>query len=291
MEDDCSGDAMAKPKSTRKSADKTTAKSSPKSAGRTAATPARRDSYGITWLAMFRFSDPSWFASRAATDLVVDTVAASPWWNEVDHLGKDAMPGRPRGSIEATRKVVAAGGRERWMLGRGSPGACVFTEQGEAWFKIDVMEAYLELGAGADGEVLARLGPAVLTGGIDAVLALRDAWKDRAHLQFARAFPVAEPDFEYPRVEPRRTASWTLSSVVDIADPTFEPYDDDETLFTESRAIARARPPRGVTRTVHDGVVVLRWADDPRDRAVVAAAAGRHEAWLVNVIPTEEVED
>jgi hypothetical protein len=291
MDDDCRGDTMAKPKSTRKSADKTAAKPGPKSADRTAARPARRERYGITWLAMYRFSDPAWFTSRAATDLVVDTVAASPWWNEVDHLGKHAMPGKPRGSVEATRKAVAAGGRECWMLGRGSPGACVFTEQGEAWFSIDVMEGYLEIGAGADNEVLARLGPAVLTGGIAAVLALRDAWQGRAHLQFAHAFPVAEPKFEYPRVEPRRTASWSLRSIVDIADPTFEPYDDDESMFTESRAIATARPPRGVTRTVHDGVVVLRWADDPRDRAAVAAAAGRHEAWLVNVIPTEEVEE
>lgn len=291
MADDCSGDTMARPKSTRKSAAGTAQKPGHRSADRTAAKSARRERYGITWLAMFRFSDPDWFARRAATDLVVDTVAASPWWNEVDHLGKDAMPGKPRGSVEAMRKAVAAAGRERWVLGRGSPGACVFTEQGEAWFKIDVMAGYLELGAGADGEVFARLGPAVLTGGIDAVVALRDAWKDRAHLQFASAFPVAEPSFEYPRVEPRRTASWTLRSIVDIVDPTFEPYDDDETLLAESRAIAKARAPRGVTRTVHDGVVVLRWTDDPRDRAAVAAAAGRHEAWLVNVIPTEPEED
>lgn len=291
MDADCSGDMMAKPKSTTKSAARTAAKPGPKSADRTAATPARRDRYGIYWLAAYRFADPRWYASRAAVDLMVDTVAASPWWNEVDHLGKDAMPGKPRGSVEATRRAVAAGGRECWVFGRGSPGACVFTEQGEAWFRIDVMEGYLEIGAGADNEVLARLGPAVLTGCIDAVLALRDAWKDRAHLQFARAFPVATPSFDYPRVEPRRTASWTLSSILDIADPTFEPYDDDESLFTESRAIARARPPRGVARTVHDGVVVLRWVDDPRDRAAVAAAAGRHEAWLVNVIPTEELED
>jgi hypothetical protein len=177
---DCSRDTMAKPKSTRKSADKTAAKPGPKAAGRTAAKPAQRERYGITWLAMYRFSDPSWFARRAATDLVVDTVAASPWWNEVDYLGKEAMPGKPRGSVETTRKAVAAGGRECWVLGRGSPGACVFTEQGEAWFRIDVMEGYLEIGAGADGEVFARLGPAVLTGCIDAVLALRDAWKGRA---------------------------------------------------------------------------------------------------------------
>jgi hypothetical protein len=282
---------MAKPKSTTKSAARTAAKPGQKSADRTAAKPARRERYGIYWLAMYRFSDPGWYASRAATDLVVDTVAASPWWNEVDHLGKDAMPGKPRGSVEATRRAVVAGGRGRWVLGRGSPAACVFTDQGEAWFKIDVMEGYLEIGAGADNDVLARLGPAVLTGCIDAVLALRDAWKGRAHLQFSHAFPVATPSFEYPRVEPRRTSSWTLSSILDIADPTFEPYDDDEALLTESRAIAKARPPRGVTRTVHDGVVVLRWVDDPRDRAAVAAAAGRHEAWLVNVIPTEEVED
>ena len=68
MDDDCRGDTMAKPKSTRKSADKTAAKPGPKSADRTAARPARRERYGITWLAMYRFSDPAWFTSRAATE-------------------------------------------------------------------------------------------------------------------------------------------------------------------------------------------------------------------------------
>ena len=100
---------------------------------------------------------------------------------------------------------------------------------------------------------------------IDALIVLRDRWRGQAALVTAYAEPFAAVPLVYPRVRPPRHADRPVAAIiVDVVDPTFEPVEAvDVARLEQAKAIAAASVPPGVERREHDGLVALRWVDDP----------------------------
>jgi hypothetical protein len=224
------------------------------------------------------------------TDRVVDAVAKTIWWPRLDVVGVSSMPGRPRGTIADVKDLVAKTGHgckgsTRITLAEGGANAALALEAA-SWFAIDVMPSYLQLGAETTGEALREMGSASLSDVIALSLQLNTEWKDLAHFQSGVAFPTGEFARKYPRVQPRRTADRPLHAIVDILDPTYEAYDGKDWHIPQTRAVAAAAAPTDMARSEHDGVVVMRWIEDPSDPEATMAAARRHELWMSGVIET-----
>jgi hypothetical protein len=248
------------------------------------------ESFGICWTIWFRFAQDRWVDDRTMTDRVVDAVAQTAWWPRMSVVGVASMPGRRRGSIDNVKDLIAkvghgCKGSTRITLAEGDANAAQGLDTA-SWFAIDVMPSYLQLGAEASGEALRELGSASLSDVIALSLELNREWKDRAHFQSGVAFPTGEFARKYPPVLPRHTADRPLHAVVDVLDPTFEAYDGKDWQIAQTRVVAAATPPSDVSRSEHDGVIVMRWIDDPRDPEATMTAARHHETWMRGVIET-----
>lgn len=252
--------------------------------------PSESASFAINWLIWFRFADERWVDDRTMTDRVVDAVAQTAWWPRMSVVGVSSMPGKRLGTVKDAKDLVAkvghgCQGSTRITMAEGDAKAALGLDAA-SWFAINVMPGYLQLGAEATGEALRELGAAALSDVIALAIELNRTWTDRAHFQSGVAFPTGEFARKYPPVLPRHTADRPLHAVVDILDPTVEPYDAKDWHVPQTRAVAAATPPSDVARSEYGGVVVMRWIDDPSDPEATMAAARRHETWMRGVIET-----
>jgi hypothetical protein len=248
------------------------------------------DPFGIIWLADFRMKDERW-ANRAELLAIAEAFAATGWWDEIDFVGRHSKPGEKFETTDELADFLLAGGQARNFLAAGSPKAAMMGEGSDCYVKIDVMgDGWLTLGAGASGGGLARLGRRAADDFIELVVTLRDRWKGRGHLDHALMRPIGGPAVTFPRARPRRTSDWLLEAIVDIVDPTFEPYDDKDWRVPLARALAEASPPPPATRQERDGVVIIRWVDDPSNAEAAMRGARSHEAWIATVLPTQVAE-
>lgn len=245
------------------------------------------DGYGISWRAAFRCDDePSWLAQQ--TDTVVDELARTALWTELQVFGSSGSRGRPFKGVAAVKKALRDG--QIITLARGDEGATVRRTSSPARATIETQAGALTLTAHVRGESLARLGALALTEYSEMLVELIRRWRPHARLAEAWAFPIDHPrSFTYPRLRPPRVTSpfRNLNAIVDVLDPTFTETPRNRANLVATRAMAIAELPPGVVRSEHDAVVVQRWVEDPRDRAAVEAACTRHECWLTSLLPTK----
>jgi len=242
----------------------------------------------ITYVKL-RITTPRWWTDAAMVRTVVDALAATAQWRDLDVLGVAYKPGAPLGSLDEVAAKLSTGGG-LYNFARGGPRHAIFANETDAWLQVGIAETSLKLISQLCGEVLPRLGPAALDDLVAAVSQIRSALDGRIHLLEMHARPTAKGALSYPRPTPRRRAAVPVSAVLDVVD--LEPASDpgDEAVARAERALAHATVPSGVSRQVMGKLVVLRWVDDPSSPVDVCAAAARHEAWVTEFVETT-VED
>jgi hypothetical protein len=238
---------------------------------------SRPEGYGVQWNARADLTgqapDRPWFAEPATLVIAVELLAATELWPLLTVIGQRGEVGVPLGTTSQVLDMIVAGAPCVTVLAAGPPIAAQQLDLAELSISLDVMPGAFGLQIRVEGAALDRLGRAVLDDGIALLCGLHQAWADRARWLDGYAAPFSTGRFIYPRPRPPRAASHSVRAIVDVCAP--------------GSALAVATTPAGATRSAcADGVVVLRWADDPRDVDAVGRASGRHEAWLASVIET-----
>lgn len=102
--------------------------------------------------------------------------------------------------------------------------------------------------------------------------------------------PLTESAADYvvdrskPRASRRHEAMRSLA-VVDLIDVAFHTGSGRRAKPAEV-TLARSSLPPGARREEHDGLVTIRWADDPTDKASLDRACEAHEDWIDQHLPT-----
>jgi hypothetical protein len=246
----------------------------------------------LRWFARFEFPDPAeedrWYQGPDGIGMVIDLLAGTALWSRLDVLGSGYQDGEPLGELAAVKRRVAAG-PDVYTLAHGAPRGAAFSDEAELAVTIDVSPGQVDLQVSAEGAELDALGARVLDDVIAVLAGLHDAWRGRANLVWGAAVPVLGPEVVYRRPRPPRAAKSRrpLDAIVDVVARASLASDVFGPVVAESSAIAAATPPAAAARTEHAGLVVLRWVDDPRNLAEVAAAAAAHEVWMTGVIDSE----
>jgi len=240
--------------------------------------------YGILWSTILLHDEPTWFAKKERVARVVDAFAATRWWAELQVMGIDGGSGRPIGSPDAARAFAACGKRGRYAFARGAPSVIEALEEASCRVELGVQPHGLELKAFAAAESLDRLASACLDDVIELLAGLRFSRRGDEKMYYAFAVPRLN-QLELPRSTPRPAGiAARIDAIVEMVDLAIPVTPGNANLTSFTGPIGRADPPHGVARDDRDGLVILRWVDDPRDRATVSDAASRHEAWLLSAL-------
>lgn len=247
---------------------------------------AMDDGFGIAWRVSFRSDASAQYLIRQA-GTVVDRLAKTPLWAELQVQGAPGRPAQPLGKVAELKKLLR--NNESVFLARGDRDALLDRDGTDVRLSIETMENGLALTAIVRGEPLARIGVAAIDAYADVLADLAISWRGQARLSEAWAQPVRRsPPFSYPRVRPPRVTRpfREPSAIVDVLDTKLADSPMYPDTASGTRALARAELPAGVDRRERDGIVILRWLDDPCDAVAAAEAAARHEQWLYEVLPT-----
>lgn len=241
-------------------------------------------SFGIHWRVVFLCeAEPRWFFAH--TGDVVDALAATALWSELTLVGAPRTRGRRfegRAAIErALRGSVV-------LVSPRDGGTSLEREHSHVRVTIEPQDGALAMTLMVRDAALERSGPKALTDVADAVAVLTTRWRSHAQLVEAWCHPFRlGGEFRYPRARPpQRTHPFRpTGAIVDVLDAAFLGTPRTEAVRAATQAMVVATVPAGVTRTERDGVICLRWVDDPRDQRAVAAACGEHERWLLAIVP------
>lgn len=240
--------------------------------------------HGIMWFVDIRFEDAHWYRERSRAASLVDALAATSWFGELEVLGRDHAIGAPFERVDAVRDAIACGEPGTFILARGEPRMTRDTDEADTAMALDVSATSLELRVWLRARPVARYRGAVLREMVALLFALRESWQD-AVVANAFAFPHPPDVLAYRRPRPPRTAARALDAVVDVVDRDVPP--DGPPWARDARAIAAAPVPDGVERIERGRLIALRWADDPADPVAMADACSRHAQWLVPLVSTK----
>lgn len=280
--------AAKRPPAKKPAAKKPPAKQATKGKEKTRVTGAP-NRFGILWNLDVRFDDDGWFERPGAPRQLVDALAATSLWRHLDVVGLDYQPGDPIGSPADVAQLIDDAGNDTYTFAKGDPAHAVSTVGADVWMRVDLKPGWLGLSAGIRGAPFTAVGRAALDDLVTLIERLRRQWRGTCHLEHAAVRPDADPDFEYPGRDPRRTANRALHAILDVIEPGRAPG-DDEWRVDDDRAMAEAKAPPGV-RSERDGLVVFRWVDDPTDAGAASDAARRHDEWLSGVLDVQVDED
>lgn len=232
----------------------------------------------LIWSFRITFGEPlEWYRDHAYLDLLLDRVAALPWFSELDVLGVNSAYGEPFAGRADVRDALVCDDRITITLARGGPRAAQWINEADLALVLLVAPGRLEIQMSFAEEALRRHRRAAIDEMLALIFAVYPAWHPHATLNRGSALPLPDT-ITYRRVRPPRTGSRPTYGLVDVVDPS---------ASAEARAIAQATPPPDIQRLERGGLVVLRWVDDPADRAAFEAACSRHEQWIVQVIETK----
>ena len=278
---------------------------------------------GLDWFFEFHFKDsfnqlPEWYRDPAHLNLLLERVAALPWFPEFDVMGLDHKYGEAFEGLADLRDALTADPADlvplaleariailkesnnalsderahqlatdmKWIgkgfnraitLARGGPRAAQWTDEAELDLELRVAPGLVEIRMEFAEEALRRHRRAAIDEMLALIFTLNSAWQPHAQLAHGLAFP--RPDsIHYRRVRPPRLGLRATAALVDVVDPGYS---------AESLAIAEAKTPPDVQRIERDGLVALRWIDDPTDQTAVATACSRHEQWIVQIVETK----
>lgn len=250
------------------------------------------DDLGIEWRVSFRCDDKPGLLIRESP-VVVDGLAKTPLWSELQVQGvwseehERVEPTGPLGSIASIKKLVKSG--KAVYLARGDRDALLERSRPDVRLEISPDNTGLALRAIVRVESLARVGVAAVDAYADMLADLAVRWRSSGvRMTEAWACPTRRSTpFVYPQMRPPRVTrpSRQRNAIVDVLDAKIPDSPRHPETAIATRALAIAAVPEGVRRRERDGVVILRWVDDPCDAAAIAKAAA-HERWLYALLPS-----
>jgi len=238
-----------------------------------------RDGIGLssTW----RVDDDAigaWIAAETVRDGLLAPLRAEGLLAHVTHLWiADGKP-RPIGSAAQLDKLVGGWRDEVVQLYSGAfddPDFMVHASLGPAGIRLTV-----------------GFGRAFVDGALrDRVAGLVTAWSTRMSRWRCRLTVASlAPATTYPRPLPRVTGTkWPLGELEYYLGRAWHQADRERAAVLAG--IARARLPRGATRTTDGDVLRIALACDLGDPHAVADARAASERWLTPLVPTEPDED
>jgi len=232
---------------------------------------------GLSWFFELRFDDANaWCRDPERFDVLLERVAALPWFPDLGVLGVDHEEGQAFEGIDQLREILTGSQRVTATLVCGAPRAALWINEAELALSLLVAAGRLEIKMLFAEQALRRHRATAIDAMLELITGAFAAWRSQAQLRSGLAFP--DPgSVVYRRVRPPRTASRGIDALVDVIDPR---------ASAQSRTLAEASLPSGVQRREQAGLVIARWVDDPSDRAAVAEACSRHEQWIVPLIET-----
>ncbi len=192
-------------------------------------------SHALIWVSSYRFEDERWFHDAPMLGELIDLLVGTSFWPLLDVMGADGAGVPIASAAQAKRRLL--GSRGHWLFARGGPRTTLYTDESEAWLKVDLAPGYLGLGAGVRGSVLAGLGPRAIDDFLEVLCALRRRWGARAALRNGTCAPGATSSIPWPLHPASRIAPCTRWS-------------------TSSTSRCRSTEPRSPLLLCHQGVSV-----------------------------------
>lgn len=222
--------------------------------------------------------DSTWFTDKKRVGALVDAVLATDLTSAITHAGVYNKERAVKGEA-ALRKALVTG---KQGVFTALDGPNEREAQSEIAFSYDVDRFELTLRLG--GPTLAARTETILDSIEQIGIAVVETMGDIGGLSIGNVVPCGET-FRYPRPRPPVThRRIEVSSILDFLDLAFHRSEHGFAHPDEIEPLAKAAVPRGVRRTVHGDLVVLRWVDSIVDERAVAEAAGRHEQWLASIL-------
>lgn len=240
--------------------------------------------YGIAWVIDFKFFDVAWWRDTAQIAAAVDVLAEARWWREFHMLARGYGDAAPFDSLDEVKAAIATGEPAIATVGRGAPSVAVWHDDPDAVLKLEAAASGFHIMFRLMRDSLARHADAVLADTREAVLTLASRWRAAGRLAYCVGFPYPPNQIAYPRVRPPRRPHRRLDAVLDIVDPELPPGLVGPIPSDDARALATAPMPSNVEREERDGVVAMRWVQDPTDVAQMAIACAAHERWAAPLL-------
>ena len=235
-------------------------------------------SFSFHWRISYRTVDAGWHTQRPMTDAVIDALASTNLWGRLAKVGVGAAKKQPRGTPAAAKKVIASG-KSRFVFVDDAPDVDMWGEGATSYLE-------LEYGRRALHVTCALKPPTIDAAALDDLYTFAASFHDRIDQRAWVTAGKAWTTWDKNDPLPRRSASWELRALGDVLEPSRPADDDRDGMWIDAKAIATAKPPPGVERTVHGGLVMLRWLMDPSDPVAANAACGAHQKWLLSILKT-----
>lgn len=243
---------------------------------------------GIVWSASFRCEEEGLLMKESPH--VIDALTKTPFWPEFriravwDDDERRVGEAEPLGSLASIKKIVKSG--ETLYLARDN----VDRARTNLRVEIGAGPTGIAIGAIFCGSALEQMGLSALDSFADLLADLAVPWRARGvRLSEASAEPISRPTpFTYPRIRPPRVTKPTRqrAAVVDVLDAKMPASAKHPQTAVATKALAIASVPENVTRRERDGVVIIRWVNDPCNGDELAAASAAHERWLYALLPS-----
>lgn len=240
------------------------------------------DSLVLRSSSTLRFVERNWAKQKALVEPFVDAVARTALWDHLPLLSVAGAAAKPRGSTAAI-KTAFRSGASRYALLQG--GKTIYSDDTTAFFELVISPRSADITTAVRGNTLAVLGKRALDDFFTILRSLHDDLDGSAHVVVA----TAGTDWDNNAPSSKLSADWPLRDIADVLEPSRPKKDEDDVFWDAAQAIAKAKPPAGVTRTTHGGLIMLRWVDDPSDAPAANAAAVKHEAWIKGLVKTEPI--
>ncbi|MBX3203455.1 MAG: hypothetical protein KF764_00240 [Labilithrix sp.] len=237
------------------------------------------DSLILRSYSWFRFVKVGWAKQKRFTDAFIDAFARTAVWEHLPLLSIGGAAAKPRGSGSAL-KTAFASGKSRYALLAG--GKTIYSDETTAFIELVISPAGADITTAARGSILATLGVRALDDVFTMMRSLHDDLDGAAHVVAGNAWT----DWDDNAPSSKLSSDWPLRAIADVLEPARPKQDEDDVFWDAAKAIAKAKPPAGVVRKTHGGLVTLRWTADPRDARAANAAALGHEAWLRDLVDT-----
>jgi hypothetical protein len=225
--------------------------------------------------------DDGWFEDRARLASVVDAVLGTPLGGILTFAGVHGDT-KPAGDAAAVVDRIAIGRPGMYGITDGRPpkraGVTLTITQHDLLIEARVFEPELCARRATVLDDLTALAVAVRGSG--PFRGLSSGWIRPMSLKQV----TYTPDRARPAARARADLGLRAAAVVDLIDVGFHRAADPLARAAEVE-LAGAPVPDGVRREERDGLVVLRWVDDPADKAALDAACAAHEDWIDRYLP------
>jgi hypothetical protein len=233
----------------------------------------------ILGLFNFAVSDRDWIKERVKVIEVVDKVLDTSLGSLVKWAGVHGSAKKAE-SRKAFHDLIATGKSEVFVL---------FPNKKVLSVSLVLTITPMALGVDVrvhDAELEARR--ATVIDDVVAVAAAVRSCGGIAGLKYGYVSPLVNSKASFPRPRPRpprRPDTISVAAIHETNDQTFHRSEHPDAA-EGARLLASAELPAPARRTEHDGLMLVRWAEDFSDVAALERGAAAHEDWIGRHLPT-----